>query len=99
MVFPVELNDIWLNEQRPKSKITEADICDHLAAHLDLIEPGLTLVDTEFHLPNAEGASGFLDIFARAADGQLVIIEIKRTDKAAREANTVADAFELAGLK
>jgi len=67
-------------------KITEADIRDHLAAHLDLIEPGLTLVDIEFHLPNRDGASGFLDIFARDASGRLVIIEIKRTDAAAREA-------------
>ncbi|MFO1124626.1 MAG: endonuclease NucS [Methylocystis sp.] len=67
-------------------KITEADIRDHLAAHLDLIEPGLTLVDIEFHLPNRDGASGFLDIFARDALGRLVIIEIKRTDAAAREA-------------
>lgn len=69
-----------------KSKITEARIRDHLAAHLDLIEPALTLIDTEFHLPNRQGASGFLDIFARDADGKLVIIEIKRTDSAAREA-------------
>ncbi|GLT01686.1 hypothetical protein GCM10007897_30830 [Sphingobium jiangsuense] len=66
--------------------IIEADIRDHLAAQLDLIEPGLTLLDTEFHLPNAQRASGFLDIFARDTEGKLVIIEIKRTDKAAREA-------------
>jgi|GEM_PF-1003015 len=69
-----------------KSKITEADIRDHLASHLDLIEPELTLVDTEFYLPNREGGSGFLDIFARDAAGKLVIIEIKRTNAAAREA-------------
>ncbi|HEX3916548.1 MAG TPA: endonuclease NucS domain-containing protein [Caulobacteraceae bacterium] len=69
-----------------KAKITEADIRDHIAAHLDLIEPGLTLVKIEFHLPNQKGASGFLDIFARDAAGKFVIIEIKRTDAAAREA-------------
>ncbi|PTB16782.1 hypothetical protein C9I57_31725 [Trinickia symbiotica] len=69
-----------------KPKITEAQIRDHLASHLDLIEPALTLIDTEFHLPNRRGSSGFLDIFARDGDGKLVIIEIKRTDAAAREA-------------
>lgn len=69
-----------------RPKITEAQIRDHLAAHLDLIEPALTLVDTEFHLPSRHGASGFLDIFARDAGGKLVIIEIKRTNAAAREA-------------
>ena len=67
-------------------KISEANIRDHIAAHLDLIEPGLALVDSEFYLPNQQGASGFLDIFARDAEGKLVIIEIKRTDAAAREA-------------
>lgn len=67
-------------------KTTEADIRDYLAAHLSLIEPGLTLLDTEFYLPNRGGAAGFLDIFARDQSDKLVIIEIKRTDAAAREA-------------
>lgn len=69
-----------------KPKITENDIRDHIAAHLDLIEYGLSLVGSEFHLPNQHGASGFLDIFARDATGKLVIIEIKRTNAASREA-------------
>ncbi|WP_339692387.1 endonuclease NucS domain-containing protein [uncultured Parasphingorhabdus sp.] len=64
----------------------EAAIRDTLAARLDLIEPGLILVDTEFHLRNNHGASAFLDIYARAQNGQRVIIEIKRTNAAAREA-------------
>lgn len=69
-----------------KPKYTEATIRDHIAAHLDMVEPGLLLVDTESYLPNQQGASGFLDIFARDAAGKLVIIEIKRTNAAAREA-------------
>lgn len=63
---------------------------------LDLIEPGLTLVAREHYLKNPGGASGFLDIFARAANGQLVIIEIKRTDAAAREA--LQELFKYAAL-
>lgn len=69
-----------------KTRIIEANVRDRIAANLDLIEQGLTLVETEFHLPNRQGASGFLDIFARDAADKLVIIEIKRTNAAAREA-------------
>lgn len=69
-----------------ETKVTEAHIRDSIAENLDLIEKGLVLVKTELHLPNRQGASGFLDIFARDATGKLVIIEIKRTDAAAREA-------------
>jgi hypothetical protein len=64
----------------------ENAIRDRLIERLDIIEPGLTLVAREHYLKNPNGASGFLDIFARAANGQLVIVEIKRTDAAAREA-------------
>jgi hypothetical protein len=65
---------------------SEAAIRDHLAANLDMIEPGLALVKVEHHLPNASGAAGFLDILAQTPSGQIVIIEIKRTKSAAREA-------------
>lgn len=65
---------------------TEAEIRDQLARHLDLIEPGLTLIQKERLLPNDKGARGFIDIFARGAVGQLVIIEIKRSDATARQA-------------
>lgn len=70
---------------KPNRK-TEDEIRDYLADHLDLIEPGLTLVEKEKYLPNDKGAAGFVDIFAQAASGQLVVIEIKKTDSAAREA-------------
>jgi len=57
-----------------KTKITEANIRDRIAANLDLIEQGLTLVEAEFYLPNRQGASGYLGIFARDAADKLVII-------------------------
>ncbi|MBN9194237.1 endonuclease NucS domain-containing protein [Microbacterium sp.] len=59
---------------------------DFLADHLDLIEPGLTFVDAEMLLPNAQGAKGFVDLVARDNLGVLVLIEIKRSDSAARSA-------------
>jgi hypothetical protein len=74
----------------------ENAIRDHLIKRLDIIEPGLTLVAREHYLKNTSGASGFLDIFARAANGQLVIIEIKRTNAAAREA--LQELFKYAAL-
>lgn len=74
----------------------ESAIRDYLATHLELIETGLTLVAREHYLRNSVGASGFLDIFARAANGQLLIIEIKRTNAAAREA--IQELFKYATL-
>jgi len=80
-----------------KNKVrSEAEIRDYLAAHLDLIEPGLTLVKKEQYLRNDRGASGFIDIFARSSTGQLVIIEIKRSDAAAREA--IQELFKYVAL-
>ena len=67
-------------------KRTEDEIRDHLAEHLDLIEPGLTLIGKERILHNDKGAKGFLDIIARTTDGKFLIIEVKRSDAAAREA-------------
>lgn len=74
----------------------EAAIRDYLAEHLDLIEPGLSLEGIEVKLPSRDGASGFLDIFARDAKGRLVIIEIKRTRGAARE--SLQELFKYAAL-
>ncbi len=59
---------------------------DYLVEHLDLIEPGLTLIKKEYELPNLLGSKGFVDILARDANGLLVIIELKRSDQAARQA-------------
>ncbi|MDB5740982.1 MAG: hypothetical protein JWP16_2022 [Alphaproteobacteria bacterium] len=75
---------------RPKSKGTvkprsEDEIRDYLAKNLHLVEPGLTLIDKEKLLPNDKGAKGFVDLFVRTATGQLVVIEIKRSDAAARQ--------------
>lgn len=65
---------------------SEDEIRDHLADHLDLVGPGLTLIDKERLLRNDKGAKGFLDIFARTADHKFLIIEVKRSNATAREA-------------
>lgn len=62
----------------------EAQFRDHLAANLDLVEPGLTLLKTEYALDNPDGAGGRIDILARDTFGHIVCIEIKRSDNSAR---------------
>ena len=64
----------------------EAKIRDCLAANLDMVEPGLVLVKTEFALANSAGAGGFIDILARDPLKHYVVIEIKRSDQTARAA-------------
>jgi RecB family endonuclease NucS len=66
--------------------VNEARIRDLIAEHLDFIKSGLTLIEKEFRLPNLRGAAGSIDILARDRFGHLVIIEIKKSNKSAREA-------------
>ena len=64
----------------------ESKIRDYFSENLHMIEDELTLIDKEYYLPNAEGASGKVDILAKDRFGHYVIIEIKKSDKTAREA-------------
>jgi hypothetical protein len=64
----------------------ESMIRDYLAVNLDILEKGLRLVDTEYPLKNFLGASGRIDILAKDIFGNYVIVEIKRSDQAARQA-------------
>lgn len=70
----------------PEEKPSEKQIRDNIAKSLGKLEDGLTLVDTEVHLPNAEGAKGFIDILAKDIHGLFVVIEIKKSDNTARQA-------------
>jgi hypothetical protein len=76
--------------------VTEAVVRDYLAEHLDLIEPGLTWVGTEFKLHNPDGAKGFIDIFARDRHGHLVVIELKISKATSRTA--MHELFKYIGL-
>ncbi|WP_010552189.1 endonuclease NucS domain-containing protein [Brachybacterium paraconglomeratum] len=77
-------------------ELLENQYRDYLAKHLDLIEVGLTLVDTELKLPNNMGAKGFVDIVARDNHGLIVLVELKRSDSAARSA--IHELFKYATL-
>lgn len=65
---------------------SESTIRDHLADNLHMIEDGLSLIKKEEHLKNTNGASGFVDLLARDREGRIVIIEIKKTSAASRQA-------------
>lgn len=64
----------------------EAYIRDQLAAELEKLELGLNLLDKEKYIPNSIGTRGFIDILAQDGDGRYVIIEVKKTDQASRDA-------------
>lgn len=64
----------------------EAEIRDALSTRLELLEPGLQLIKKEKYLPNIEGTRGFVDLFARDQQGKYVLIELKRSSTASREA-------------
>lgn len=64
----------------------EARIRDYLAVNLKIVEPDLVLIQKEFPLPNPMGAGGSIDILARDSLGHYVVIEIKRSNQAARAA-------------
>lgn len=64
----------------------EAKIRDYLALNLNLIEMGLSLIEKEFYLRNTFGANGHIDILAKDLFGNYVVIEIKRSEQAARQA-------------
>lgn len=64
----------------------ESRIRDYLSENLQIIEEGMLLVKKEFHIQNNLGAGGFIDILAKDSLGHFTIIEIKRSNEAARAA-------------
>lgn len=66
--------------------VSEASIRDKLAHRLELIEPGLRLVEVEHYLEVSGLARGRIDILARDRFDQWVVIEIKKSSSTAREA-------------
>jgi len=64
----------------------EASIRDLLTQQLNALENGLSLVKAEQYIPAISGTRSFIDILAQDKQGRWVLIEIKRSDAAAREA-------------
>ena len=66
--------------------MNESNIRDLLVQQLDCIETGLQYLEKEQYIPSDIATRSFIDIFARDTDNHFVIIELKRSDSAARQA-------------
>lgn len=66
--------------------ISENALRDKLTNNLSVIKPGLTYIDKEKYFPNIEGTRSFIDILARDEENRFVLIEIKKSNQASREA-------------
>lgn len=64
----------------------EAPLRDLLSAQLDVLEGGLTLLDIEAFIPASIGTRSFIDLLAKDTKNRWVLIELKRSDAAARQA-------------
>lgn len=66
--------------------MTEAELRDKLASDISVLGEGLTLLEKEHYIPNALGTRSFVDLYAKNEEGHHVLIELKRSNAAAREA-------------
>ncbi|ALS38447.1 hypothetical protein ABID30_002248 [Enterococcus rotai] len=64
----------------------ESQIRDYLAENLNFLSDELSLIGKEYLLPNNDGTKGYVDLLAKDKQGNYVIIEIKRSNQAARQA-------------
>lgn len=64
----------------------EARIRDFLAENLDLLEQGMVLLGKEYSVGSDLGSRGYIDLLAKDRLGHFVVIEIKRSNQAARNA-------------
>lgn len=78
----MSIGEFDLNNERLK----ESEFTQYLSRNLELIERGLTLIAKEVWLRDPEGASGRVDIVARDRYRNTVVIEVKCSNKVAREA-------------
>lgn len=66
--------------------VNEATIRDKLVNNLNVIDNDISLLDKEVFLKNLKGTRGYVDILAKDSSGRYIIIELKRSDQASREA-------------
>lgn len=64
----------------------EAALRDLIAKKIDKLKPGLTLLKEEQYIPGRHGTKSFIDLYAKDEKERHVLIELKRSDAAARQA-------------
>lgn len=64
----------------------EAALRDLIAGHIQKLKPGLKLFKKEQYIPGKYGTDSFIDLYAADEENRHVLIELKRSDAAARQA-------------
>lgn len=66
--------------------MTESEWRDRIAGDIGKLKPGLLLLQKERFIPNSHGTRSFIDLYAKDEQGRHVLIELKRSGAAARQA-------------
>lgn len=64
----------------------ESSLRDLIAQKINKLKPGLTLLQKEQYIPNEHGTKSFIDLYAIDDEQRHVLIELKRSNAAARQA-------------
>lgn len=64
----------------------ESELRDLIAGDIGRLKPGLTLLRKEQYIPGGHGTKGFIDLYAKDERERHVLIELKRSNAAARQA-------------
>lgn len=64
----------------------ESVLRDLIAKDVCKLKPGLTLLQKEQYIPNKHGTKGFIDLYAKDENNHHVLIELKRSAAASRQA-------------
>ncbi|BBU95925.1 DUF91 domain-containing protein [Providencia rettgeri] len=66
--------------------INENDLRDLICENITILGDDLELLNKEKYIPNTLGTRGFIDIYAKDRNNNHVLIELKRSDQASRQA-------------
>lgn len=64
----------------------ESVMRDLIAENIGKFKAGLTLLQKEQYIPNRHGTRSFIDLYAKDENGRHVLIELKRSAAASRQA-------------
>ncbi len=64
----------------------ESALRDLIAQNIGKLKPGLTLLQKEQYIPSEHGTKSFIDLYAKDEKGHHVLIELKRSIAASRQA-------------
>jgi len=80
------MTESLLKPEKSSLTLLEDEIRAILAGQLHVLEHGMQLIDIEKYIPSHVGTRSFIDILARDSNNRWVLIELKRSDVAARQA-------------